>query len=107
LRKVSSRKSKVDFSGGPEGDHSVVLKNAVKIKYLNKSLIGHLWALTEDRWWHALSNKKLKSKLKIRQNPATELHYLLIAIFHYTGHKFMTLLDRKALQEALIVCNIQ
>ncbi len=40
LRKVSSRNSKIDFSGGPEGDHSDLLQNAIKIKYLGRNKLG-------------------------------------------------------------------
>ena len=62
---------------------------------------------TEDRWWHARSKKKLTFELKLRQNPANELHYLLIAIFQYIGPRFFTLLDHEALQQAPIACSIQ
>ncbi len=40
---------KLSFQVNHEGNSSVVLQNAVKINYLNKSLSPHLCASTEDR----------------------------------------------------------
>ncbi len=40
LRKVSSRNSKIDFSGEPEGYHSNLLQNGIKIKYLDRNKLG-------------------------------------------------------------------
>ena len=63
-------------------------------------IFGHPLKIDDDM-------HKLRFELKLRQNPASELHYLLIAIFQYIGHMFLTLLDHKALQEAPIACSIQ
>jgi hypothetical protein len=65
-----------------------VLQNA---KYLDKGSMAHLCASTEDRSSHVLSNDKLKLEFKLPQNPANELHYGLVAIFHYTDGKFLIL----------------